>query len=93
MDDYDVDFKEKGVNLGTKRYDADINNKTLTFSNLNNINVGESISLSIKINNDLFSRPNPFIYYISIIASLIILVLLIFLYIKNRDKEHFISEV
>ena len=29
MDDYDVDFKEKGVNLGTKRYDAEINNKTL----------------------------------------------------------------
>ena len=93
MDDYDVDFKEKGVNLGTKRYDAEINNKTLTFSNLNNINVGESISLSIKINNDLFSRPNPFIYYISIIASLIILVLLIFIYIKNRDKEPFISAV
>ena len=41
----------------------------------------------------MFSRPNPFIYYISIIASLIILVLLIFLYIKNRDKEPFISAV
>lgn len=93
MDGYDVYFKEKGVNLGTKRYSAEINNKTLTFSNLNNINVGESISLSIKINNDLFSRPNPFIYYISIIASLIILVLLIFIYIKNRDKEPFISAV
>ena len=93
MDGYDVDFKEKGVNLGTKRYSADINNKTLTFSNLNNINVRESISLSIKINNDLFSRPNPFIYYISIGASLIILALLIYLYIKSRDKEPFISAV
>ena len=93
MDGYDVDFKEKGVNLGTKRYSADINNKTLTFSNLNNINVGENIILSIKTNNDLFSRPNPFIYYISIGASLIILALLIYLYIKSRDKEPFISAV
>ena len=93
MNGYDVNFKEKGVNLGTKRYDADINNKTLTFSNLNNINVGENIILSIKINNALFSRPTPLIYYVSIIVSLIILVLLIFIYIKNRDKEPFISAV
>ena len=45
MDGYDVDFKEKGVNLGTKRYSADINNKTLNFSNLNNINVGKVLDL------------------------------------------------
>ena len=61
---YKVNFYEKGVNLGQKRYESEIKDKTLSFYNLNSINVGEKISLILDINNKLFSRPTPLIGYI-----------------------------
>ena len=61
IDDYYVDFIEKGVNLGTKRYTSDINNNTLTFTNLNNVNAGEYINFTLQVDNNLFKRPKKYI--------------------------------
>ena len=95
IDDYYVNFMEKGVNLGTKRYTSDINNKTLTFTNLNNVNAGEYVNFTLQVDNNLFKRPTPFVYYVFLVLSLLTLPLFIFSYIKNKDKdkEPFISAV
>ena len=93
IDDYYVNFMEKGVNFGTKRYTSDINNKTLTFTNLNNVNAGEYVNFTLQVDNNLFKRPTPFVYYVFLVLSLLTLPLFIFSYIKNKDKEPFISAI
>ena len=93
IDDYYVNFMEKGVNLGTKRYTSDINNKTLIFTNLNNVNAGEYINFTLQVDNNLFKRPTPFVYYVFLVLSLLTLPLSIFSYIKNKNKEPFISAI
>ena len=93
IDNYKVNFKQRGVNLGTKRYSSNKKDKTLTFENKNNINVGENICVTLNINNTLFSRPQPPIYYIFIGVSLIILIIIILLYFKNKDNNPPISAV
>ena len=81
------------MNLGTKRYTSDINNKTLIFTNLNNVNAGEYINFTLQVDNNLFKRPTPFVYYVFLVLSLLTLPLFIFSYIKNKDKEPFISAI
>lgn len=90
---YKVNFYEKGVNLGQKRYESEIKDKTLSFYNLNSINVGEEINLILDINNKLFSRPTPLIGYITMYGTPLILIGLILLFLKYKEKTQLITSV
>ncbi|MEG1410567.1 MAG: DUF2207 domain-containing protein [Terrisporobacter sp.] len=93
INDCKVDFYQHGVNMGTDRYKFNIDNDTLSFENLNNLNLKESATLTLDIDNSLFSISQPSSYYIAIGFSFLALLLILFLYFKNKDKEKLISAV
>lgn len=93
INNYEVEFIEKGVNLGTERYKAEKSENSISFSTLNNVNTGEEINLSLDIDNSLFSRPLPVVSKIITFGSPILLIVLVLMYIKNKDNNPVISAV
>lgn len=93
INNYEVEFIEKGVNLGTERYKAEKSENSISFSTLNNVNTGEEINLSLDIDNFLFSRPLPVASKIITFGSPILLIVLALMYIKNKDNNPVISAV
>ena len=93
IDSYGIKFNEKGVNIGTDRYKIEEGEKSVHFYTLNNINVGESINIYLNIDKALFSRELPVISKVITFGSPILLVALVLLYMKNKDKNHFITSV
>ena len=93
INNYEVEFIEKGVNLGTERYKAEKSENSIRFSTLNNVNTGEEINLSLDIDNSLFSRPLPVVSKIITFGSPILLIVLALMYIKNKDNNPVISAV
>lgn len=93
INNYEVEFIEKGVNLGTERYKAEKSENSISFSTLNNVNTGEEINLSLDIDNSLFSRPLPVVSKIITFGSPILLIVLALMYIKNKDNNPVISAI
>lgn len=87
IDNATVDFNEKGANFGTDRFNLEKNDNNVVFTNKNTIYVGEDIKLKIDIDKDLFVRPLPISGNIVKFSSPMILLLIVFLFFRFRDKN------
>ena len=87
INNQNINFYERGLNLGTNRYEVENKGKTIYFRNLNNISDGEEISIELDIDNSLFYRETPLIGKIATYSPYLILILVMILYIKYSDKN------
>lgn len=88
-----VVFHEKGVNVGTKRYKLEKDENSINFSNINDVNPGEDISIVLNIDNSLFSRPLPMIGKVVTYGSPLILIGVLWMFFKFKEKNPIISAV
>ncbi|MGL5312970.1 MAG: DUF2207 family protein [Peptostreptococcaceae bacterium] len=88
-----VDFNEKGANLGTERFILEKEYTSRVFQTKNTINPGEQITLNIKIDKELFTRPLPPLYNVIKFGAPLFLIILVLVFIKLRDKNQVTSVV
>lgn len=88
-----VDFNEKGANYGTDRFNLEKNDNNVIFTNKNTIYDGEDVKLSLDIDKNLFVRPLPISANIVKFATPVILLIIVFLYFRFKDKNPVIPVV
>ena len=88
-----VDFNEKGANYGTDRFNLEKNDNNVIFTNKNTIYDGEDVKLSLDIDKNLFVRPLPVSANIVKFATPVILLIIVFLYFRFKDKNPVIPVV
>ena len=93
INDATVDFNEKGANFGTDRFNLQKNNNNVIFTNKNTIYVGEDVKLYLDIDKSSFVRPLPISANIVKFGSPVILLIIVFLFFRFRDKSPITSVV
>lgn len=82
-----VDFNEKGANYGTDRFNLEKDDNNVIFTNKNTIYDGEDVKLSLDIDENLFVRPLPVSANIVKFSTPVILLIIVFLYFRFKDKN------
>lgn len=93
INNINIDFKERGSNLGTDRFNLGKDKQSIYFETKNTVNPGENVVINLDIDKSLFTRPLPILYNIIKFGSPIFLICIILIFFKFKDKNTITSVV